>query len=61
MAPGSPADSEAGWRRATRSAASTVRYCDVIEWRMLTDDESLELDVLRGGVEQTLEISSGPE
>ena len=33
---------------------------DVIEWRLLADDGELELDVLRGGLELTIELDKRP-
>ena len=57
VAPGSPAD------LAGLAAGDEVRSIngqvprDVIEWRLLADDEDLELEVHRGGLDLTLEIA----
>jgi putative radical SAM enzyme (TIGR03279 family) len=57
VAPGSPAE-HAGLRRGDDVARLNGRVPrDVIEWRMLADEPELTLDVLRGGLEITLDVT----
>ena len=56
VAPGS-----AGERAGLRAADEVLRLNgrvprDIIEWRYLVDEPTLELDILRGGLELTLEV-----
>ena len=59
VAPGS-----AGERAGLRAADEVLRLNgrvprDIIEWRYLVDEPTLELDILRGGLELTLGRARG--